>query len=235
MNKYDELYEEMSHSILNKLRKNLPDDKVKYVCPKCGFKVPKYRGKYPRYCQLCGDIVDMNKYKLTKSWSQSGLHVDMDPFGDKIEPNDIEFNDHLNTGMKNGLLRGLDDSQVKSKCDECGFKMPKYAGRYPRYCPKCGKDNKVNNPEVEITRGGIDLKNPNNPVMEMTIEQYAQKMNVLIAEENAERFLKNEDDLAVAKQLAIKGKKGDAKSQKKLSEMLQNEDDYASFIRELGL
>ena len=28
--------------------------------------------------------------------------------------------------------------QVKRECDKCGFKIPKYKGRYPKHCPECG-------------------------------------------------------------------------------------------------
>ena len=230
-NKFDALHEELSDKRLTSLRKNQRGDREKYLCPKCGFKIPTYKGKYPRYCPLCGDFVDMNKYKLTKSWAQSGLQVDMNPFGDKIEPNDVEFNAHLTVGMKNGLQHGMDDNLVNGKCEECGFKMPKYAGRYPRYCPKCGCDS---NPQKLVTTGGIDLQNPNNPVME-DIRKEAEKWNTLIEASGAERFLNDEDDLAVAKELAIKAKGGCGKANKKLASLLQDENDYAAFVRDLGI
>jgi rubrerythrin len=167
MSKYEEVYEAISDKILTSLRKNLGDEKVRYSCPKCGFVIPKYKGKYPRHCPLCGDLVDMNKYKLTKAWAQAGLQVDMNPFGDKIEPSDVDFNAKLNQGMITGLGKGMNGDKVKKKCDKCGFIMPKYAGRYPTYCPACGED-----------------MNPNNPVMEdEDLKKNAEKMNVLIEAE----------------------------------------------------
>lgn len=37
-----------------------------------------------------------------------------------------------------GMRKALDKTGSHAKCPECGFVIPKYPGRYPRYCPSCG-------------------------------------------------------------------------------------------------
>ena len=103
--------------------------------------------------------------------------------------------------------------------------MPKYAGRYPIYCPSCGTSM-----NADVTTSD---QNPNTPVMEDSeLRKLAFKMNVLMEADNPSRLLKDEDDLAVAKDLAMRAKKGCSKSQNKLSSMLNDENDYNVFVRE---
>lgn len=42
----------------------------------------------------------------------------------------------MTPGIKNALSRG----SVHSVCEECGFPLPRYPGRYPKTCPSCGAD-----------------------------------------------------------------------------------------------
>lgn len=54
-----------------------------------------------------------------------------------------------------GMLKALGKTmRLKRICDKCGFMMPKYSGRYPKFCPQCAdpvtdKDKEVVVDEVE--------------------------------------------------------------------------------------
>jgi hypothetical protein len=39
-----------------------------------------------------------------------------------------------------GMSKVLSRYKYKGNCGECDFKVPKYAGRYPKYCPECGSE-----------------------------------------------------------------------------------------------
>lgn len=39
----------------------------------------------------------------------------------------------LTPGMKNAMV-----SNAKYHCGDCGLNIPKYQGRYPKFCPECG-------------------------------------------------------------------------------------------------
>lgn len=39
-----------------------------------------------------------------------------------------------------GLAAALAKHRFRGDCGECGFKVPKYTGRYPKYCPECGHE-----------------------------------------------------------------------------------------------
>ena len=138
--KFTEIYEEVSNSLITTLAKNVIASKIHYICPKCDFVVPKYKGNYPRYCPQCGSIVDMNKYIIRRNLNNCGLQIDMDPFGYKVTPGDIKFNANVNKAMARGFANGSDKSKVHKTCMHCKFKIPKYAGRYTKYCPMCGKN-----------------------------------------------------------------------------------------------
>ena len=44
----------------------------------------------------------------------------------------------MTPGMMNALTKV--DSGVMIQCGKCGFKPPKYQGRYPKTCPMCGTE-----------------------------------------------------------------------------------------------
>lgn len=43
-------------------------------------------------------------------------------------------------GMTRGVLNALNKNRSRSVCDQCGFPLPVYPGRYPSVCPSCGAD-----------------------------------------------------------------------------------------------
>lgn len=54
------------------------------------------------------------------------------------------------TEMTPGVVRALQRHPHHSVCD-CGFPLPRYPGRYPKHCPKCGEERRVPSPE-EVAR-----------------------------------------------------------------------------------
>jgi predicted Zn-ribbon and HTH transcriptional regulator len=52
-----------------------------------------------------------------------------------------------------GMVRGFrKTANIKAECGGCGFGMPKYAGRYPNYCPSCGEkiEASVKHPHADV-------------------------------------------------------------------------------------
>lgn len=49
-----------------------------------------------------------------------------------------------------GMMKGFSKTaNIAKTCDECGFGVPKYSGRYPKHCPNCDGDmSGTNYPEV---------------------------------------------------------------------------------------
>ena len=52
----------------------------------------------------------------------------------------------ITSGIKNALSKG----NVHSMCDDCGFPLPRYPGRYPKTCPSCGKDRHPETPHESV-------------------------------------------------------------------------------------
>ena len=138
--KFTEIYEEVSNSLMTTLAKNLVADKIHYICPKCDFVVPKYKGKYPRCCPQCGAIVDMNKYIIRRNLNKCGLQVDMEPFHMKVTPKDLKFAGNVNRAMARGFANGTNKDRLHKACPNCKFNIPKYKGRYNKFCPMCGAE-----------------------------------------------------------------------------------------------
>jgi uncharacterized Zn finger protein (UPF0148 family) len=61
--------------------------------------------------------------------------------------------------LTKGMIKALGYTmKLKKICDKCGFMMPKYSGRYPKYCPMCSdpvnaKDKEVITDEHEVPTG----------------------------------------------------------------------------------
>jgi uncharacterized Zn finger protein (UPF0148 family) len=80
----------------------------------------------------------------------------MDKFNDKVKDalNGTRVNEStLTPGMMKALGKTM---KLKRICDKCGFMMPKYSGRYPKFCPNCAdpvtdKDKEVVVDEVEYS------------------------------------------------------------------------------------
>ncbi len=73
---------------------------------------------------------------------------------DKIEKLQEEINHKqeqleemkLTAGMMKGFAK---TANIAKTCDECGFGVPKYSGRYPKHCPNCdGEMHDGKYPEV---------------------------------------------------------------------------------------
>lgn len=65
MNKFDKIINETySKSMLKAMGQNVGRVAIKKVCDKCGFLMPKYVGKYPNFCPICGDPVDYNDQEV---------------------------------------------------------------------------------------------------------------------------------------------------------------------------
>ncbi len=49
-----------------------------------------------------------------------------------------------------GMMKGFSKTaNIAKNCDDCGFGVPKYSGRYPKHCPNCDGDmSKKDYPEV---------------------------------------------------------------------------------------
>ncbi len=40
-----------------------------------------------------------------------------------------------------GMMKGFSKTaNIAKTCDDCGFGVPKYSGRYPKHCPNCDGD-----------------------------------------------------------------------------------------------
>lgn len=52
---------------------------VKKECDKCGLLMPKYAGRYPKACPVCGDVVDHNDKEV-----EVGVEVDSDDAKDAV-------------------------------------------------------------------------------------------------------------------------------------------------------
>jgi hypothetical protein len=65
----------------------------------------------------------------------------------------------LTPGMARALGRNM---RLKKVCDKCGFMMPKYSGRYPKYCPMCADPVTKADKEVAVdeTEYDSDYTNP---------------------------------------------------------------------------
>jgi hypothetical protein len=47
------------------------------------------------------------------------------------------------TGLTKGVKNALARREHHSMCPDCGFALPRYPGRYPKSCPSCGTERKV--------------------------------------------------------------------------------------------
>lgn len=71
--------------------------------------------------------------------------------------NGLQINEATTLSM--GMMKALGKTmRLKRVCDKCGFMMPKYTGRYPKYCPMCADpvtdvDKEVIVDEVEYSTG----------------------------------------------------------------------------------
>lgn len=64
---------------------------------------------------------------------------------DKIEKLQEEINhkqEHLDEmKLSAGMMKGFSKTaNIAKTCDDCGFGVPKYSGRYPKHCPNCDGD-----------------------------------------------------------------------------------------------
>ena len=50
--------------------------------------------------------------------------------------------------MTPGLQRALERHPQHSLCPDCNFALPRYPGRYPKHCPRCGKERALSPQEV---------------------------------------------------------------------------------------
>ena len=86
-------------------------------------------------------------------------------------------------GMANAFSKG----NVKFKCSECGQVIPKYAGRYPKYCPNCGEELPTLNQATQETESDEDhTKEIDSIIVEMGRRDIADaqetQINTLIQE-----------------------------------------------------
>ena len=83
---------------------------------------------------------------------------------DKIEKLQEEINQKqekleemkLTAGMMKGFSK---TANIAKTCDECGFGVPKYSGRYPKHCPNCDGNMQAEVPnDVPLDEAAKDMK-----------------------------------------------------------------------------
>jgi len=117
----------------------------------------KSAGKFPAY--HIRQLKDKPYFKDLVSWMNTGNKA-IEKKSYKINESDKLIDnireDSLTTGMLNKWSKtGTASSKV---CDNCGFVLPKYKGRYPKTCPNC--DRQLLNPDKmkpKVSADGFDI------------------------------------------------------------------------------
>jgi Zn finger protein HypA/HybF involved in hydrogenase expression len=151
MSKFDDKIEEImeacgsAHNLTDGMKKALFSNsglgykEVKKECDKCGFLVPKYKGRYPHSCPMCGDpIDDRDKEVYTGDDDLSETDYEMDENVMDIVP---VVSEGFSDAMMAAFEDNMEDDKIAKKCEDCGFAIPKYKGAYPKRCPKCNAEN----------------------------------------------------------------------------------------------
>lgn len=91
------------------------------------------------------DLVDMLKGDNVEGLEDLGLFVDS--LRDKYLEGSLSTKDaavilEAAKAVVRGITPGMEKAVLKayrSKCEGCGFIIPRYSGRYPSFCPECGE------------------------------------------------------------------------------------------------
>jgi hypothetical protein len=60
-----------------------------------------------------------------------------------------KLNEQMTPGMGKAVNGHISKGKVWRKCEGCGFVIPAYPGRYPKFCPECGDTLGANMPPVK--------------------------------------------------------------------------------------
>ena len=56
----------------------------------------------------------------------------------------MKFHELLNKYLSSGLMKAFSSNRlpftIVYKCDQCGYLVPKYKGKYVKNCPQCKKE-----------------------------------------------------------------------------------------------
>ncbi len=85
--------------------------------------------------------------KFDKLMENANTFQKIEKLQEEIDKKQVQLDEmKLTAGMMKGFSK---TANIAKTCDECGFGVPKYSGRYPKHCPSCDGDMSDNKyPEV---------------------------------------------------------------------------------------